>query len=354
MVAGLPEGPVRCGAEDTLEVDRHDVAGGGIGPARLEELLARRDEIVRACPHPLGVEDDDARLVGQDVEDRLHAVDERRRQGLHALDGDALGDLEQHVGDAGQLLGEGGRPLPDRVGEQDLAAGRRPEHLGGLERALVGDLEPPDLVDRVPEELHAQRVLLGRREDVEDAAADGELPPSLHEVGADVGRGGERLGDLGQLPLVTDPQPDRLEVAEPLGDRLEDGADGGDDVAERTVAGTLLVGVGQAAQHREPAADGVAARAEPLVRQRLPAGEGRDELGVDELAERGGEVVRLTSGRGDDQPGRVARALATDGRDRRRPQPGGRDDVDLVARGAVSGDVRESGQAGDRAQERGE
>ena len=73
-------------------------------------------------------------------------------------------------------------------GEQQLAARRRPEAvLGDLEGALVGDLEPAHLLDRVAPELDADRVLLGRREDVEDAAAHGELAAPLDEVGAGVG-----------------------------------------------------------------------------------------------------------------------------------------------------------------------
>ena len=92
------------------------------------------------------------------------------------------------------------------VGEQDLAAGRRPQAvLGDLEAALVGDLEPADLLDRVAPELDPDRVLLGRREDVEDAAAHGELAAPLDQVGAGVGRRGERLDDVLQRALVARP-----------------------------------------------------------------------------------------------------------------------------------------------------
>ena len=97
----------------------------------------------------------------------------------------------------GQPVGERGGPLAHGVGEQQLAAGRRPQAvLGDLEGALVGDLEPADLLDRVAPELQAQRVLLGGREDVEDAAAHGELAAALDEVGAGVGGRREGLDDL--------------------------------------------------------------------------------------------------------------------------------------------------------------
>ena len=81
-------------------------------------------------------------------------------------------------------------PLADGVGEQQLAARRRPQPvLGDLEAALVGHREVADLLDRVAPEVHPQRVLLGRREDVQDAAAHGEVAAPLHQVGAGVGRG---------------------------------------------------------------------------------------------------------------------------------------------------------------------
>ena len=98
------------------------------------------------------------------------------------------------------------RALADRVGQQDLAAGRGPQPvLGDLEAALVGDLEPADLLDRVAPELDADRVVLGGREDVEDAAAHGELAAPLDQVGAGVGRGREVLDDL--LERARRPRP---------------------------------------------------------------------------------------------------------------------------------------------------
>jgi hypothetical protein len=157
----------------------------GVGPTGLEELLAGGHEVVGAGADPLGVTGDDAATPGQRVEQRLHAVDEDRGQRLHALDGDAVGDLLEQVGDARQAVCQSRLPARERVGEQQLAARRCPQARARPPRgALVGDPEPPDLLDRVSPELHAQRVFLGRREDVEDAAADRELAAPLDEVGA--------------------------------------------------------------------------------------------------------------------------------------------------------------------------
>ena len=72
----------------------------------------------------------------------------------------------------GEFLGA----VPDRRSQQQFPAGRRPQPVvGPADAALVGDLEVADLLDRVAEELDPQRMLLGGREDVDDAAADGDL-----------------------------------------------------------------------------------------------------------------------------------------------------------------------------------
>ena len=70
-------------------------------------------------------------------------------------------------------------------------------------------------------------------------------------------------------------EPDRLQVAEPGHDRLQHARAPArrptlSGPPERVVAGA---GMAQAAQHRDPLADRVRAGREPLVRQRLPAGE---------------------------------------------------------------------------------
>ena len=66
--------------------------------------------------------------------------------------------------------------LAHRGGQQQLAARRELHALDRLgQRPLVGDRERADLLDLVAEELDAHGVVGGRREDVEDAAAHGEL-----------------------------------------------------------------------------------------------------------------------------------------------------------------------------------
>ena len=90
-----------------------------------------------------------------------------------AMPSASLSSMSTAPGSCGDQLG---RARAHRVGEQDLAARRRPQAVvGDLQAALVGDGEPADLLDVVAPELDPQRVVLGGREDVEDAAAHREL-----------------------------------------------------------------------------------------------------------------------------------------------------------------------------------
>jgi len=176
--------------------------------------------------------------------------------------------------------------------------------VGDLEGALVGDLEPPHLLDGVAPELDAHRVLLGGREDVEDAAAHGELAAPLDEVGAGVGGRDERVDDVLERTLVAGAQRDGHELAETLGQRLEDRAHGRDHHRERAVCRVVRVGVGDPSQHGQPPTDGVAAGREALVRQGLPRREDGDPVGGEEETERAREVLGLARRRRDDDDGR--------------------------------------------------
>ena len=99
--------------------------------------------------------------------------------------------FENRSASEGCSRGQLGGPGPDLVGEQQLAARRRPQVVDGVERALVGHGEAADLLDVVAPELDSQRMLLGGREDVDDAAAHRELTAPLDQVDAHVGGRGQ-------------------------------------------------------------------------------------------------------------------------------------------------------------------
>ena len=207
------------------------------------------------------------------------------------------------------------------LGQQQLAARRRPEPLHRLEGALVGDGEGADLLHVVAPELHPQRVLLGRREDVDDAAADGELAAPLDHVDPGVRRLGEAAHDVLQRRVSPGASSTGSMSARPgtCGwSRLRIGA-------TTTLSGPLArvgAGVAQSAQHREAATDGVAAGAEPLVREGLPARVVGHGVGIDEVGELLDQVLGLARRRGDREDGAPARDQAVDHERTDGPGPG--------------------------------
>ena len=199
----------------------------------------------------------DVGALGQLVEQQLHA---RRRAPARATPCPRR-RCPRRSGRGCRRAGGGRRssargPLPDLVGEQQLAARRRPQPvLGDLEAALVGDLEPAHLLDGVAPELDPQRVLLGRREDVEDAAAHGELAALLDQVDPGVRRVREPLDGVVQSAARRRRRSATGSRSPRPGDqRLEQRADGRDHDPQRPVAGSAAIGVGEPAQHGEPAA----------------------------------------------------------------------------------------------------
>ena len=192
-------------------------------PTSVEELLLSAHQVGRAGADPLRVAEHDVRAGRQLVQQQLQVVDEHRRQRLHALDGIAAAIGSSSSASSGCSLQQLGRPGPHSVGQQQLAARRRPQPvLGDLERALVGDLEVADLLDLVAPELDPQRVLLGRREDVEDAAAHGEVAALLDQLDAGVaGRDQSRDDRRSRSAVVAGAQLDRLQLAEARHLRLQ-------------------------------------------------------------------------------------------------------------------------------------
>jgi hypothetical protein len=120
--ADLPQLLVRRGAE----VDRALPATRRGRPARPEELLGSRDQIVCPRTRTLRVEHQDRRVGGEQVDQQLHLVDERGGQRLHALDRDAFGELLGELLELRVRLAERAGPLANLGSQQQLAARRGP------------------------------------------------------------------------------------------------------------------------------------------------------------------------------------------------------------------------------------
>ena len=72
------------------------------------------------------------------VDQQFHPVGENGRERLHALDGYPLGQLAEDVGQRRMGIGEFLGPVPDRRGQQQFPARRRPQPVVGLGRCCAG------------------------------------------------------------------------------------------------------------------------------------------------------------------------------------------------------------------------
>ena len=109
-------------------------------------------------------------------------------------------------------------------------------------------------------------MLLRWRKDVDDAAAYGELASPLDQVDAGVRRTDQGRREVGQVDLLADHEAYRSQVAKPFDLRLQDAAHRCDHDPRRR----KITIARQPPQQLEPTADGIGARAQPLVRQASP------------------------------------------------------------------------------------
>ena len=86
--------------------------------------------------------------------------------------------------------------------------------LDGGQRALVGDAEPPHRVNFVAKELDTDRVVVGGREDIDDAATDSKFAAVRDHVNACVGRVGQCLDERGEGDLLPHFHPHRHQLAQ--------------------------------------------------------------------------------------------------------------------------------------------
>ena len=103
---------------------------------------------------------------------------------------------------------------------RELGRGRDLDLLDIAERALGEGREPAQRFDLDVEHVDAHRPLLGRREDVEQAAPHGELAALFDLVDALVSGADELLGALIQVEQLADPQRERVRAAARIGDLL--------------------------------------------------------------------------------------------------------------------------------------
>ncbi len=173
-----------------------------------------------------------------------------------------------------------GRRIDDRVVDR-------------VQRALRERRERAHLLDLVAEELDADRLAAGRREDVDQAAAHRELPAVVDALDALVARERERLRQALDARLGADHDADRLG---PLVARW-------DPLGERRRGGPHETARGEHVERARPLADEVRRRGEPRLPAHAAARQERDPLGAQVPARRLGEVARVgVLGRQRDEP----------------------------------------------------
>ena len=196
------------------------------------------------------------------------------------------------------------------VGEQ-LAGREDPCLVELVGRALVVDGEAREAVDLVTPEVDAHRVVVGRREDVDDRPAHRRPHRALDLVLAAVAELDELSGEDVGVDDPAGPDRDRLDGGGLRPEALQHGTDGGDD--DRWAA----LGIAQAPQDFEPATHGFDRRADPLERECLPGREEGHVAGWEELLEVLGQLAGHRPGRRDDDERAAAREVGQRGdRDR--------------------------------------
>ena len=194
-------------------------AGGDRGPLRLERVRLRAREQIE-LRRRLEVERRETVLFPGPVH-VIRAPDEIRRP-IDCRD-EVAGNLDS--GTVALVIRQ------RRLVEVAAALSRRVYDGGvlGVEGALGERRERADLLDLVAEELHPQRLTAGRGEDVDEAAADGELPALFHTVDPLVAGEREVLREPVDPGLLADAESERcrpgVDRRQPFAERARGRAD---------------------------------------------------------------------------------------------------------------------------------
>ena len=261
-----------------------------------------------------------------------------------AVDGQQLGDVRPRLGVVPKLDGGHLRQLAVLDGE---LGGRRDLDLGRLaERALGERREPAQRLDLDVEHVDAHGAVLGRRVDVEQAAAGRELAAVVDLVDALVARRDEVAHAVVEVEQVADAQREGVRAQARVGDLLGERDGGHDDDRRRGAAGFQ-----ERVQRRDAQADEMRRRREVrLVRDAAARVEAHPPR-VQPRAQVAGEIARLAVVAGDDER-RARGVLVGERRQDVRPQRRGRERAPAVARerrrAGVVGEVVKEGAQGHR------
>src|SRR4051794_18758482 len=311
-----------CGELGGLGAELDRLRAGDAGEAqrlprdeRLRDRVGRHVEVVRvgvveggADVVPVIAQRGLEVLIGGDHD--VGVLGEQREQLAEAVDREQLGD----VGAALLVLERGDlRELAVLGGE--LGGGRDLDALPLAQRALGEGREPAQRLDLDVEQLDADRALLGRGVDVEQAAADRELAAVLDLVDALVAGRDELQHGLVEVEQLADLEREAVRAQLGIGDLLGE-RDGGDHDHRRFVARR---GLQNAVQGRDPEPYEVWRRREVRLVGDAAARVEPHRARLEPRAQVGGEVARRAVVAGDHH-GRAPHVAVRDRRDQERPE----------------------------------
>jgi hypothetical protein len=291
----VPRAGVDRGADDVrADVERVRVGVVEGGRHVLPVVAQRGREVLLGGDEHVGVRGE--------VEERMEPVDRQQLGHVGTLVGVVAG------GDLRELAVLGGQ----------LGRGRDLDDVDVAERALGERRELAQALDLDVEQLDADGTLARRREQVEDVAAQGELPAVLDLVDALVAHRRELGRRLGEVEQVAGADREAVGAQRRVGHLLGQRDGGDDDDGRLDTLGGL---VEQRVERRDAQADQVGRRREVRLVGDAAARVDADRPRGEPRAQVGGEVAGLAVVAGDDER-RPRRAVGQRRDDERAQRPG--------------------------------
>ncbi len=247
---------------------------------------------------PPGLDHDDHRILGEQVGDDLLVRGQPREPRLHAVEQGTVGQLLPLVATPRCRAHQRGRDAAHVVVGHQLATAEEGDGVDAGRRPLVGDVETSQAVDLVAPQVDPDGLVIGRGEDIDDAAPHGQLAAVFHQGLAPVTHAHQPGDQLVDHQRVTLGDGYGTGGVAPRPELLEDGLDRGHYHAGRAVVGLAR----QLPQQLEASSHRRDLGAHPFEGQRLPGREQPHCFGAEHI-EVVGQLFRRGARRGDDQHG---------------------------------------------------
>ena len=271
-------------------IERHvqtrELCPCGVGSPRLRQRAGQigflGEDVGGAVAEPFGLDEDDLRVGRQEIEQHVLAIGEPRQPRLHAVECQSVGETLPLLAPPGLARDEPVGALADLVARQELPTREDDHAFERVRRALIAHRELAEAIDLVAPQVDAHGGVGGRREDVDDRAADGDLAAMFHLFLTAVARLHERGHELVAIATLSDLDLDRFDLLDVRPEALRERPDRSDHHVG------CAARIEQPPDRAQPPAHRLDPGAHPLERQRLPSREEVDPV----RTEKGAEVVR--------------------------------------------------------------